>query len=335
MDNCYDEAVINAGFGLGEAIVSGVVTPDSYVVDKVAKTILNKDVQEKTLALQLRADGGIEEVRPADPVEQALTDEQILELAELIDRVEAHYEQPMDIEWAFEAGTLYLLQARPITTHFPLFPELLTEPGEQKRLYTDLIGATQGFSESMSVLGLDLWAIVMDRLGGQGSMPAGEGGLMINLHGRQYVNAGSLVKAWGKKAAHGLLNHFNPAMGEHWKELLPPYVPPKKTPLMKSAGRALIKVGLGYLGPSIRMLLTKPERAAREYDDLVEETIASIRGLENDRPFDEMIEAGWETMSGLWAGWGPTLWDFWPCAGSTGCSRAGASRTSCLPWAQR
>lgn len=83
-------------------------------------------------------------------------------------------------------------------------------------------------------------------------------------------------------------------------ELLPPYIPAKKTPLMKSARSAMFKVALGYLGPSIKMLLTNPEKVAREYDDLVEENIVALRALKNDRPFDEVIEAGWETMAGIW-----------------------------------
>jgi len=114
LNNCYDEAVINASFGLGEAIVSGIVTPDNYVVEKVTMEILEKTINDKKIALHLAADGGIEEKDNPEPKAQALSDAQILELTELIKKCEALYKLPFDTEWDYEKGKLYLLQARPL-----------------------------------------------------------------------------------------------------------------------------------------------------------------------------------------------------------------------------
>ena len=106
LNNCYDEVFINASFGLGEAIVSGIVTPDTYIIDSVKKKIIEKQVKEKSISLWLRDSGGIEEKVNDEPNKQALADHQILELSTLIKKCEKHYQMPMDIEWAFENGKL-------------------------------------------------------------------------------------------------------------------------------------------------------------------------------------------------------------------------------------
>lgn len=75
----------------------------------------------------------------------------MLELAQMIKDVEEFYDLPVDTEWAYSEDSLYLLQARPITTYFPLFPEMMTAPGERKKLYMDMIGVSQGFSDRLSI----------------------------------------------------------------------------------------------------------------------------------------------------------------------------------------
>lgn len=155
-NNCYDEIMINASFGLGESIVSGIVTPDTYIVDSIRNEIIDKKIGEKQIAIGLKKDGGTIEQENKNKKEQALNDSQILELGKLIKKCEKYYKRPMDIEWAFEDDKLYLLQSRPITTYIPLFEELLTKPGEKKNIYIDVMGLTQGFTTSMSVLGMEL-----------------------------------------------------------------------------------------------------------------------------------------------------------------------------------
>jgi len=125
----YNQLIIEAGFGLGEAIVSGSVTPDSYVIEKEPRRIIDKNITYQSRALWRAGPGG-----PSNPSGQAnewrelsqeegskpaLSDEQALELAEIILRIESHYGFPCDIEWAFEAGTFFITQSRPITTLAP------------------------------------------------------------------------------------------------------------------------------------------------------------------------------------------------------------------------
>ncbi|MBN8218725.1 MAG: phosphoenolpyruvate synthase [Spirochaetes bacterium] len=120
---------IDAGYGLGEALVSGLITPDVYRVDARGGTILERRIGEKALAIQALPEGGTVE-RPVTPDmqrAQVLTDAEILELSALASLVEAHYGKPQDIEWAFEGSRLFLTQSRPITTLLPLPEDLLRD----------------------------------------------------------------------------------------------------------------------------------------------------------------------------------------------------------------
>lgn len=119
----HNQLIIEAGFGLGEAIVSGSITPNSYVVEKQPRNILdiNVSTQERGLYRSEMASaehGNNEWVNIPEPKasSQVLTEAQILELSEIILKIENHYGFPCDIEWAFEDGKFFIVQSRPITT---------------------------------------------------------------------------------------------------------------------------------------------------------------------------------------------------------------------------
>ncbi len=119
----YDQLIIEAGFGLGEAIVSGQITPDSYIVSKKKMELMDVYVstQNKHLvhgAGQLK-DGEINhwiELSEAEGSKQKLSAPQVLELAKLCCQIEQHYGFPCDIEWAFANNQFFITQSRPITT---------------------------------------------------------------------------------------------------------------------------------------------------------------------------------------------------------------------------
>jgi len=123
-----NQMIIEAGFGLGEAIVSGAVTPDSYVITKSPREIIDITVSEQSRAIYRREnlDGG-ENNEWKDLGEkgktQVLNKEQILELADIIMKIENHYGFPCDIEWAYADGKFYITQSRPITTLIKLEKE--------------------------------------------------------------------------------------------------------------------------------------------------------------------------------------------------------------------
>ena len=112
-----NQLIIEAGFGLGEAIVSGQITPDSYVIEKVPRRIIDKNVTAQERGLFKIESGGSEwKSTKENGAQQKLSDKQIMELTEIILKIEKHYGFPCDIEWAFEGGKFYIVQSRPITT---------------------------------------------------------------------------------------------------------------------------------------------------------------------------------------------------------------------------
>lgn len=111
-----DEMVIEAAFGLGESIVSGIVTPDNYLVDKTKQKVINKTVNEKKIAI-IKQDGKNKTLKlnAKKANEETLDGKEIGQLIKEALKIEKYYKKPMDIEWAID-GKLYILQARPITT---------------------------------------------------------------------------------------------------------------------------------------------------------------------------------------------------------------------------
>lgn len=112
-----DQMIIEACWGLGEALVQGIVTPDSYVVEKSTLNLIdvNVNLQEKQI---LRGKDGTDEapVPKKRKEKQKLSAKQIIELAKICKAIESHYGFPCDIEWALEKGKFYIVQSRPITT---------------------------------------------------------------------------------------------------------------------------------------------------------------------------------------------------------------------------
>lgn len=113
-----NHVLIEAAYGLGEAVVSGQITPDSYVVSKEPRDILEKTVAKQDKGLYRKQDGDNEwrSITGSEEGAQKLADDQIVALANLVVHIENHYGTPQDIEWALENGAFYILQSRPITT---------------------------------------------------------------------------------------------------------------------------------------------------------------------------------------------------------------------------
>ncbi|MEK7450511.1 MAG: PEP/pyruvate-binding domain-containing protein, partial [Patescibacteria group bacterium] len=113
-----NQLIIEAGFGLGEAVVSGQITPDSYVVEKQPRRIIDKNIQTQSRGLYRVEKGGNEwrDISKERVEKQVLSDKEILELSELVLKIEDHYNFPVDIEWAYEHKNFYITQSRPITT---------------------------------------------------------------------------------------------------------------------------------------------------------------------------------------------------------------------------
>jgi pyruvate,water dikinase len=145
---------IDASFGLGEALVSGLVNADVYKVRN--GKVIDKKISTKKLAMYALKDGGTkqQEIEPEQQNEQALTDEQILRLEHMGRKVEAHFGRPQDIEWCLVENTFHIVQSRPITTLFPI-----PETNDQENHVYVSVGHQQMMTDPMKPLGLSFFLL--------------------------------------------------------------------------------------------------------------------------------------------------------------------------------
>jgi pyruvate,water dikinase len=149
---------VEASFGLGEALVSGLVNADVYKVHD--GDIITKEVGSKRLAIHALPDGGTQEqaIDPERQEEPALTDAQVVQLAQLGRRIEAHFDRPQDIEWCLVDDDFRIVQSRPITTLFPI-PEI----GDGADHVYVSVGHQQMMTDAMKPLGLSFWQLTAAR----------------------------------------------------------------------------------------------------------------------------------------------------------------------------
>ncbi|MEU7143380.1 rifamycin-inactivating phosphotransferase [Nocardia sp. NPDC046473] len=145
---------IDAGFGLGEALVSGLVNADVYQVRD--GNIIGRTIATKKLAVEPAPAGGtqVQEIAPERRDEPALADTEVLRLAQLGRHIEAHFGSPQDIEWCLDGGAIRIVQSRPITTLFPI----PVAADEENRVYVS-VGHQQMMTDAMKPLGISLWQL--------------------------------------------------------------------------------------------------------------------------------------------------------------------------------
>ena len=145
---------IDASFGLGEAMVSGLVNADNYKVRN--GKIIDKKISTKKLAIYALKDGGTkeQEIEPEKQNRQALTDEQILQLERIGRKIEEHFGSPQDIEWCLADDTFYIVQSRPITTLYPI-----PEANDQENHVYVSVGHQQMMTDAMKPLGLSFFLL--------------------------------------------------------------------------------------------------------------------------------------------------------------------------------
>ena len=195
LTNDYDEAVIDANWGLGESVVAGIATPDHYIVDKFNRQIIEKKLGAKQVSIWLGLDGGTIERKGHRSAEFALSDGQLGELIEMISCIEALYDKPMDIEWTYGNGQLYVLQARPITRYVPLAAEMVTRPRERRRLYADAaLSKGMTLNTPISPMGLSWLEDFMIPFFEKIQLNAGPmKGLLFAAGGRMYINLSDVM----------------------------------------------------------------------------------------------------------------------------------------------
>jgi phosphoenolpyruvate synthase/pyruvate phosphate dikinase len=145
---------IDASFGLGEALVSGLVSADNYKVRE--GRIVEKAISSKKLAIYARKEGGTEkkEIEPGEQNLSTLSDEQVLELEGIGRKLEAYFGSPQDIEWCLVDNKIYIVQSRPITTLYPI-PEA---DDNENHVYIS-VGHVQMMTEPVKPLGMSLYPL--------------------------------------------------------------------------------------------------------------------------------------------------------------------------------
>jgi rifampicin phosphotransferase len=209
---------IDAGFGLGEALVSGLVSADLYRVDKVSRTIIDKTIADKRLMIRPLEGGGTEQIDLDDTQRhaQVLDDETLLRLTEVGLRVEAHYGHPQDIEWCIASGRCFVVQSRPVTTLFPI--PTTTEDDDRLHAYF-CFNHIQGMTDPIPDLGLELIRTVYP-FGKEGQIRA-QTPYLVAAGGRLYhdgtdpLQVGAIAKRFPK-----LLENSDPLMGRALAEVV-------------------------------------------------------------------------------------------------------------------
>ncbi|WOP20173.1 rifamycin-inactivating phosphotransferase [Raineyella sp. LH-20] len=201
---------IDAGFGLGEALVSGLTNADNYTVRE--GRITGRRIADQALAVSAAPDGGTvrETVDPARRDVQKLADADILRLAGLGRTIEAHFGSPQDIEWAYAGGTFFVVQSRPITTLFPI-----PGPGDNTNHLYMSFGHQQMMTDAMTPLGLSFFQLQM------GNTPLVEAG------GRFFIDmAPDLASPVGRRILKASLHAIDPLIDSAVRGLLrrPGYV---------------------------------------------------------------------------------------------------------------
>ncbi|GAA4517370.1 phosphoenolpyruvate synthase [Actinoallomurus oryzae] len=181
-------ATVEAGWGLGEALVSGLAAGDVFTVRD--DQVLTTAVAAKPRSVQASPGGGTREapVEPQRREQPALTDAQVVRLVRLGRRIEAHFGRPQDIEWCLTGEDFHILQSRPITTLFPI----PATDDQDDHIYLS-VGHQQMMTDAMRPLGLSLWQLTtpspMHEAGGRLfvdvvpilATPAGRAGLLQTL----------------------------------------------------------------------------------------------------------------------------------------------------------
>lgn len=149
------EIVIEGGYGLGEAIVGGEVTPDTYKIDKDNMSIKARRISTQKWKYTKGPDGSTvkEDIPEEKQAVQKIEDRRVVEIAEIGRQIEIHYEKPMDMEWCIEDGKVYIVQARPITAvgNSAVNETVQTEAASEDILTTGL-GASPGLASGRVII---------------------------------------------------------------------------------------------------------------------------------------------------------------------------------------
>ena len=269
------EAVIDATFGLGEALVSGQVDPDHFVVDALSGVIVSKTLGDKKLLTRGKKGGGLETIEQHAGARQTLSDNEIKQLVVLGQQVQDEFGRPQDLEWALASGNLYLLQSRAITSLFPI-PEVSFDP---LQVWISL-GAIQGLLGPMTPLGRDT---IQNMAAGAGTMfglhlePEEVTGL-ASAGERLWIKISDLVRhPIGRRTFDSAIEYIEPSVGQILSSLaVDPRLGAGTGKLKFSTLIRLARFALPVLPPLARYMLW-PDKGRSEFEAQIEVKLAAAQ----------------------------------------------------------
>jgi pyruvate,water dikinase len=266
------ETVIDATFGLGEALVSGQVEPDHYVVNPTDGRILSKTLGAKAVAIRAKPDGGTVTRTEGAAGRQALPDGAIIELSSLGQRVARLFGVPQDIEWAWAGGKIFLLQSRPITSLFPVPDGMVPEPLQVLVSF----GASQGMLDPMTPLGRDVLRRIpvnVAKLIGQDATLVLQRFFAVSGE-RLFINVtGALRQHHSRNLIRAALKMIEPGSGQALEQLLvDPALAPARTRIkLRTVARLvplLVRI-IGNIGYNLVWPAAGRERTQRRIEAVV------------------------------------------------------------------
>jgi pyruvate,water dikinase len=304
-------ASIDASFGLGEALVAGLISADLYTVDKLKGHVIEARIARKTVAIQPLTEGGTTQI-PLETTQitaPSLSNEQAVELSRLGALIEHHYGKPQDIEWAIENGAIHILQSRPITSLFPI-PEAAIKTteatGELQMMFS--FGAVQGLLGPITILGQDA---IRGAFAGAGSL-FGDADLtpetqrvIWSAAERIFVNITAVIRhPIGRRLMRAFLYQVEPSIAQAITSL---WDDPRLTP---EAGwfrlRTLGRIGRFFLPVIGRVLLAvrRPEATREQFQSQLEKMATDLSGRSQAERslagrvaiFEEVMQTGFATI---------------------------------------
>jgi len=266
------ESVIDAVFGLGEALVSGQVAPDHFVVDSSSGAIRQRAPGAKQVTTRARVGGGVENVTTDDATRQTLTDEEIGRVAAIGQGIQKAYGgAPQDIEWALAGGRLLILQTRAITSLFPI-PKVSFDP----LMVWFSFGAVQGLVGPLTPLGLDVIrhvAASAGRLFGM-DLQVDDVDVFVTAGERTWIKIGDVIRnPLGNRLYAKLLASIEPSVGLIMVALAAdPHMHAGEGPFkLRTLWRTV--VFLAPFIPAIVRTVHHPEEARARFDAAIETTV--------------------------------------------------------------
>jgi len=291
------ESVIDATFGLGEALVSGQVEPDHFVVAPLLAEhprrgqgeglgVREKRLGAKKISTRGKAGGGVESIVENAEARQTLSESQIRQLVGTGQQIQKEYTAPQDIEWAFAGGKLYILQSRAITSLFPV-PQVLFDP----LIVWISFGAVQGLVGPLTPLGQDgirhvaigggkIFGMTLDPDHFSTFAMAGE---------RMWIKISDIIRnPLGSRIVGGLLSFVEPSVGQIVRSLAAePRLGAGKGRLKFSTLRRLVVFFLPVLARFARNML-HPDDARARFDAAIENHLSAGKIAPGSNRFERL-----------------------------------------------